>query len=86
MAARRICCFFVISLLFGGKLSLGLLDDALSSDVNVVKLRLSEEKSKRLLIQNDVESLMLKMEEMQRTINGKSKLFSNRSFSFDSKI
>ena len=74
MAARRICCFLnIVSLLFGGTLSLGLLDDASNSDVKVVKLRLSEEKSKRLLIQNDVESLMLKTEEMQRTINGKSK-------------
>ena len=73
MATRRMCCFFIVSLLFEGKISLGLLDDASNSDVNVVKLRLSEEKSKRLLIQNDVESLMQKMEEMQRTIKGKVK-------------
>lgn len=46
----------------------GFLDDASNSDVSAVKIRLSEEKSKRLLLQNDVETLMLKTEELERQI------------------
>ena len=63
----------IITLVFGGTSALGLLDDTSNSDVNVVKIRLSEEKSKRLLIQNDVESIMLRMEEIDRTVKGKLK-------------
>ena len=70
MAAHSMCCFLIVLLLLGGKLSLGLLDDASNSDINVVKLRLSEEKSKRLLMQNGVESLMVKTEEIQRMLLG----------------
>ena len=43
-----------------------LFDDASSSDVEAVRLRLSEERSKRLLMQNDVDTLMIKVEELQR--------------------
>ena len=43
-----------------------LLDDASTSDVTAVRLRLSEERSKRLLMRNDVDTLMLKVEELQR--------------------
>ena len=43
-----------------------LLDDASTSDVTAVRLRLSEERSKRLLIRNDVDTLMIKVEELQR--------------------
>ena len=43
-----------------------LLDDASNSDVAAVRLRLSEERSKRLLMRNDVDTLMIKVEELQR--------------------
>ena len=75
MAANIFCFSLIIAFAFGGKLSLGLLDDASNSDVNVIKVRLSEEKSKRLLIQYDVESLMLKMKDMTRTIAGELNFF-----------
>lgn len=45
------------------------LDDVSSSDVNAVRIRLTEEKSKRLLLKNDVETLMLKVEELERKLN-----------------
>ena len=54
----------------------GFLDDASNSDVSAVKVRLSEEKSKRLLLQNDVETLMLKTEELERQIKSKLTLSS----------
>ena len=74
MAGDIFYVVLIITLVFGRTLASGLLDDTSNSDVNVVKIRLSEEKSKRLLIQNDVESLMLRMEEMERTIKGKLNL------------
>ena len=43
-----------------------LLDDASHRDVTAVRLRLSEERSKRLLMRNDVDTLMIKVEELQR--------------------
>ena len=46
------------------------LDDVSSSDVNAVRIRLTEEKSKRLLLKNDVETLMLKVEELERKLKG----------------
>ena len=64
----------IITLVFGRTSVLGLLGDMSNGDVNVVKIRLSEEKSKRLLIQSDVESIMLRIEEMERTIKCKLKL------------
>ena len=48
------------------------LDDVSRSDVNAVKIRLTEEKSKRLLLQNDVETLMGKVEELERKQSGKT--------------
>lgn len=48
-----------------------LLDDVSDSDVNIVRVRLSEEKSKRILLQNDVESLMLRMENLEGKLDGK---------------
>ena len=51
------------------------LDDVSSSDVNAVRIRLTEEKSKRLLLKNDVETLMLKVEELERKIRGNFCLF-----------
>ena len=47
------------------------LDDVSSTDVNAVRIRLSEEKSKRLLLQNDIETLMGKVEELERKLNGR---------------
>ena len=44
------------------------LDDVSGSDVNAVRIRLTEEKSKRLLLQNDVETLMGKVEELERKL------------------
>ena len=73
MAGNIFYVSLIITLVFEITLASGLLDDTSNSDVNVVKIRLSEEKSKRLLMQNDVESLMLRMEEMERTIKGKLK-------------
>ena len=63
----RLFLFFTLlpSSLFG-KSTYSLLDDASSSDVTAVRLRLSEERSKRLLMRNDVDTLMLKLEELQR--------------------
>ena len=49
----------------------GSLDDVSSSDVQAVKIRLSEEKSKRLLLQNDIEALMLRLEELERKTESK---------------
>ena len=49
----------------------GFLDDVSSSDVQAVKIRLSEEKSKRLLLQNDIEALMLRLEELEKKTEGK---------------
>ena len=61
----------MILFVFGGTFVSCSLDDASNSDVSAVKIRLFEERSKRLLLQNDVDTLMLRMEEMERTINGK---------------
>ena len=55
---------------------LKLLDDASESDVNVVRIRLTEEKSKRILLQNDVETLMVKVESLERKLNGTKNLLS----------
>ena len=67
---------FMVSILFlsviqSFAITLGFLDDASNSDVSAVRARLSEEKSKRLLLQNDVEALMLKTEELERQIKSK---------------
>ena len=53
-----------------------LLDDAAESDVNVVRIRLTEEKSKRILLQNNVETLMVKVESLERKLNGTRNLLS----------
>ena len=53
-----------------------LLDDASDNDVNVVRIRLTEEKSKRILLQNDVEMLMGKMESLERKLIGRKVLLS----------
>ena len=45
------------------------LDDASNSDVAAVRLRLEEEKSKRLILQNDVEILMMKVEKLEGLLN-----------------
>ena len=47
------------------------LDEAANSDINAVRIRLTEEKSQRLLLKNDVESLMVKMGEMEQKISSK---------------
>ena len=39
MTANIFCFSLIIASAFGGKLSLGLLDDASNSDVNVIKVR-----------------------------------------------
>ncbi|KAL3831530.1 hypothetical protein ACJMK2_023271 [Sinanodonta woodiana] len=43
-----------------------ILDGVGSADLEVVRIRLEEEKAKRLLLQNDVEVLMLQVEELKR--------------------
>ena len=60
----------VFLILISLQFTVGFLDDASNADVSVVKVRLSEEKSKRLLLQNDIETLMLKTEKMERQIKG----------------
>ncbi|KAL3853129.1 hypothetical protein ACJMK2_016699 [Sinanodonta woodiana] len=57
-------CIFIISV----QLCHGILDGMTGSDVGAVKLRLEEEKEKRLLLQNDVEILMLKVATMERKL------------------
>ncbi|KAL3853132.1 hypothetical protein ACJMK2_016702 [Sinanodonta woodiana] len=57
-------CIFIISV----QLCHGILDEMTRSDVGAVKLRLEEEKEKRLLLQNDVEILMLKVANMERKL------------------
>ena len=66
MDLRLFLCFTILPSLLFGKSTYSLLDDASSSDVIAVRLRLSEERSKRLLMRNDVDTLMLKLEELQR--------------------
>lgn len=68
MARFTISVLLLLSVIGSMTLTSGFLDDASNSDVSVVKIRLSEEKSKRLLIQNDVETLMRKIEDMERKI------------------
>ncbi|KAL3853130.1 hypothetical protein ACJMK2_016700 [Sinanodonta woodiana] len=48
--------------------SLGILDGMGNSDVSAVKFRLEEEKEKRLLLENDMEILMLKVANLTRTV------------------
>ncbi|KAK3581607.1 hypothetical protein CHS0354_000148 [Potamilus streckersoni] len=48
--------------------SLGILDGMVNSDVSAVKIRLEEEKEKRLLLENDMEILMLKAANLTRTV------------------
>ncbi|KAL3853126.1 hypothetical protein ACJMK2_016696 [Sinanodonta woodiana] len=48
--------------------SLGILDGMVNSDVSAVKFRLEEEKEKRLLLENDMEILMLKVANLTRTV------------------
>ncbi|KAL3853128.1 hypothetical protein ACJMK2_016698 [Sinanodonta woodiana] len=57
-------CIFIISV----QLCHGILDEMTCSDVGAVKLRLEEEKEKRLLLQNDVEILMLKVGNLERKL------------------
>ena len=66
MDLRLVLVFTLLPSLLFGKSTYSLLDDASSSDVTAVRVRLSEERSKRLLIRNDVDTLMLKLEELQR--------------------
>ena len=64
-----ICVFPFIAITLAG-----LLDDASHSDVIAVRQRLEEEKSKRMLLQNDVEILMAKVEKMERILDGKQQM------------
>ena len=66
MDLRLFLCFTILPSLLFGKSTYSLLDDASSSDVIAVRLRLSEERSKRLLMRNDVDTLMMRLEELQR--------------------
>ena len=59
-------CFTILPTSLFGKSTFSLLDNASSSDVTAVRLRLSEERFIRLLMRNDVDTLMLKLEELQR--------------------
>ncbi|KAK3601563.1 hypothetical protein CHS0354_027799 [Potamilus streckersoni] len=43
-----------------------ILENVAQADLDAVRIRLEEEKAKRLLLQNDVEILMLKVEELKR--------------------
>ena len=71
MDLRLFLCFTILPSLLFGKSTYSLLDDASSSDVIAVRLHLSEERSKRLLMRNDVDTVMLKLEELQRKGAGK---------------
>ena len=66
MDLRLFLCFTLLPSSLFGKSTYSLLDDASSSDVTAVRLRLSEERSKRLLMRNDVDTLMMRLEELQR--------------------
>ena len=54
------------SLLLVSAIRSPLLDTMDEGDLAAVKFRLEDEKSKRLLLQNDMEALMLKMAKMER--------------------
>ena len=68
---------FTVLLLATSCLSKKFLEGLENEDVRVVRHRLEEEKEKRLLIQNDVEVLMLKVAQLERASFDKerSKLF-----------
>ncbi|KAL3853133.1 hypothetical protein ACJMK2_016703 [Sinanodonta woodiana] len=68
-------CIFIISV----QLCHGILDEMTCSDVGAVKLRLEEEKEKRLLLQNDVEILMLKVGNLERKLEKDADSSSSRS-------
>ncbi|KAK3581297.1 hypothetical protein CHS0354_033032 [Potamilus streckersoni] len=57
-------CIFIISVY----LCHGILDGMTCSEVGAVKLRLEEEKEKRLMLQNEVEILMLKVANLERKL------------------
>lgn len=67
------------------------LDEAAHSDINAVRIRLTEEKSQRLLLKNDVESLMVKVGEVEQKINVKpseisAEESSSRKICFNAKL
>ncbi|KAL3853131.1 hypothetical protein ACJMK2_016701 [Sinanodonta woodiana] len=68
-------CIFIISV----QLCHGMFDGMTCSDVGAVKLRLEEEKEKRLLLQNDVEILMLKVGNLERKLEKETDGSSSRS-------
>ena len=67
MAARSTLLFLVFVV---GAAAAGLLDGLEKTDVREIRTRLEEEKAKRLLLQNDLEVLMLKFEQLERTCKG----------------
>ena len=59
---------FVVLFLYRCETAEQFLADIESEDIRIVKYRLEEEKEKRLLLQNDVEVLMLKVAKLERAL------------------
>ncbi|KAK3577112.1 hypothetical protein CHS0354_037145 [Potamilus streckersoni] len=57
-----------------------ILEDVGQVDLEAVRIRLEEEKAKRLLLQNDVEVLMLQLEELKRKYDQKEDKASGTTF------
>ena len=58
----------------------GFLENLENSDVNVVKMRLQEEKEKRLLLENDVEMMMIKLARLERQLAGENTGMFNKTW------
>ena len=58
----------VVLFLCGCETAQQFLADVESEDIRIVRHRLEEEKEKRLLLQNDVEILMLKVAKLERAL------------------
>ncbi|KAK3592880.1 hypothetical protein CHS0354_004103 [Potamilus streckersoni] len=60
--------FIIFNVLLLSSEAVGLLEDADKGDVSAIRLRLEDEKEKRLLLTNDVEVLMLKVARLERQL------------------
>ena len=68
MVVKAFLTIFVL-FLCGCKTAGQFLSDVESEDIRIVRHRLEEEKEKRLLLQNDVEVLMLKVAKLERALS-----------------
>ncbi|KAL3853104.1 hypothetical protein ACJMK2_016681 [Sinanodonta woodiana] len=65
------CCLLLLAIFTSHNMAI--LEKTGEADLDAVRIRLEEEKAKRLLLQNDVEVLMLQVEELRRGFSQISK-------------